>query len=194
MARQLVNRRELIASLDAMLEGPIGRATEIAALADDRLARRPAPGTWSAMEVFEHMNLSSGIYLRRLQRAFDSEAFRAAASPAFLPGRIGEWAVHAMLPREDGRIAWRMRTLKLFDPARRQGADAGSIVRFIALCQGFRALLAKAEGLDLASVRITSSLGPVIRFKAGDAFRFPIAHQERHMRQIERLVAAAPVR
>ncbi len=37
-------------------------------------------------------------------------------------------------------------------------------------------------------MKVTSSLGPIIRFKAGDAFRFPVAHQQRHFLQIERLV------
>ena len=37
-------------------------------------------------------------------------------------------------------------------------------------------------------MKVTSSLGPIIRFKVGDAFRFPVAHQQRHFLQIERLV------
>ncbi|MEO5584289.1 MAG: hypothetical protein ABIQ75_02450, partial [Flavobacteriales bacterium] len=40
------------------------------------------------------------------------------------------------------------------------------------------------------SPRITSTLGPVLRFKIGDAFRFMIAHQERHFLQIERSLQA----
>lgn len=35
-------------------------------------------------------------------------------------------------------------------------------------------------------MRVVSSLGPMIRFKADDAFRFSVAHQERHFLQIER--------
>ncbi len=48
------------------------------------------------------------------------------------------------------------------------------------------ALLEIAKRTDLNVMRITSSLGPIIRFKAGDAFRFPIAHQVRHFLQLER--------
>jgi hypothetical protein len=40
----------------------------------------------------------------------------------------------------------------------------------------------------LEGEKVTSTLGPILRFKVGDAFRFPIAHQQRHMLQIERVL------
>jgi hypothetical protein len=45
----------------------------------------------------------------------------------------------------------------------------------------------------LDGAKVTSTLGPILRFKVGDAFRFPLAHQERHMLQIERTLAALGV-
>ncbi|MEO8734696.1 MAG: hypothetical protein ABI373_10230, partial [Flavobacteriales bacterium] len=51
-------------------------------------------------------------------------------------------------------------------------------------------LLEKALSQGLEGPRITSTLGPVLRFKIGDAFRFTIAHQERHFLQIERALKA----
>lgn len=178
----------MILDLEATLRRQMARAAEIARLPAVTLLRRPAPGRWNALEVFEHMNLSSGVYARGLRSAFDARAGRYAANPVFTPGRIGAFSTRAMLPRPDGRIAWRMKTLRLFDPPRQRGASAESITRFIALCEEFLRLLAIARRTDLNRMRITSSLGPIIRFKAGDAFRFPIAHQERHFIQIERLL------
>ncbi|MBK9762684.1 MAG: hypothetical protein IPO87_04815 [Flavobacteriales bacterium] len=47
-------------------------------------------------------------------------------------------------------------------------------------------LLNEAKEKGIEGEKITSTLGPILRFKAGDAFAFPIAHQERHWLQIER--------
>jgi len=184
-----MDAQSLCEGLIADLETQIASARAIAQLPAERLLHRPDPEKWNALDVFEHLNLSSGIYLRGLERAFAEQAPALPASPTFTPGLIGDFSTRAMLPKADGRIAWRMRTLGLFDPARQHGSDSESINRFIALCEGFIKLLQLAPGSDLNRMRVTSSLGPVIRFRAGDAFRFPIAHQQRHFMQIERLLA-----
>ncbi|MBK8338557.1 MAG: DinB family protein [Flavobacteriales bacterium] len=106
----------------------------------------------------------------------------------FLPGLLGDYFTKGMRPKPDGRIAWRMKTMKMFDPPRNQGASSESIARFIALCETFLQLLEKARTTDLNGMKVPSSLGPIIKFKAGDAFRFPVAHQQRHFLQIERLL------
>lgn len=189
MSRKPIPTAALVNELSAELHRQLERARGMARLPAERLLRRPAPHAWNALEVFEHMNLSSGIYLRGLERAFEREAAALPAASGFRPGRIGDYSVRSMLPQADGRLRWRMRTLRMFDPARQHGADSGSIHRFIALCEGFLRLLEQAPRTDLNRMRVTSSLGPIIRFRAGDAFRFPIAHQQRHFAQLERLLA-----
>lgn len=179
---------QLIADLSATLRSQIARAQQLQQLPADLLLRRPAPDNWNALEVFEHMNLSSGIYLRGLQDVFARKAAGLKPNPAFKPGVLGEYFTKAMQPKADGTIGSRMRTMKLFDPARNHGASTESITRFISMCEQFLALLDKSRSTDLNRMKVTSSLGPIVRFKAGDAFRFPIAHQVRHMLQVERLV------
>lgn len=180
----------MIDDLQATLGEQIARSHEIARLPSEQLLKRPEPNKWNALEVFEHMNLSSGIYARGLRKAFDRHAGAHPANPLFKPGRIGDFSTRAMLPRTDGQISWRMNTMRMFDPPKQQGASQESIARFIRLCEEFHALLEAARGTDLNRITVVSSLGPIIRFKAGDAFRFPIAHQTRHLLQIERLLRA----
>lgn len=180
---------QLIADLSTTLRSQIARAQQIQQLPADLLLRRPAPDKWNALEVFEHLNMSSGIYMRGLQDVFARKAAGLKSNPVFKPGLLGEYFTKAMLPKPDGRIGSKMRTMKIFDPARNQGASKESIARFVAMCQAFLLLLERSRSSDLDRMKVTSSLGPIIRFKAGDAFRFPIAHQVRHFLQIERLLA-----
>lgn len=184
----------LIESLAATLRAQRERAAAVRALPSDRLAYSPAPDQWNVLEVFEHLNISSGIYLRGLERVFDDRADRLPFNATFTPGRLGDYFTRGMLPAQDGTIRKRMRTLRMFDPARGQGGSPESIDRFIDLCDRFLRLLQRARHTDLNRMRVTSSLGPIIRFKAGDAFRFPIAHQQRHFLQIERLLAGTAQR
>jgi hypothetical protein len=184
----------LIDDLSATLRAQLDRARSVRSLPVEQLKFRPAPDQWNALELFEHLNLSSGIYLRGLERVFDDRAEQLPFNSTFTPGRFGAYFTKGMLPKADGSIGNRMRTLRMFDPARRTGAELASVDRFIDLCERFLRLLQRARHTDLNRMRVTSSLGPIIRFKAGDAFRFPIAHQQRHFLQIERLLAGTAQR
>lgn len=179
----------MIAELTATLHRQIQRAEEIQRLPAERLLRRPSPTAWNVVEVFEHLVLSSGIYVRGLQAVFDQKAASLRPSTEFRPGILGDFFTRGMLPKPDGRIGWKMRTMKIFDPARQHGASSASIDRFIALGRQLLQLLEQATSTDLNRMKVSSSLGPIIRFKAGDALRFPIAHQQRHFFQIERILA-----
>lgn len=183
-----MDAQRLIDELSEVLRGQMARAREIASLPAERLLKRPAPGKWNTVEVFEHLNLSSGVYARGIAKVFAEQAARHPANPVFKPGFMGDYSAKAMRPMPDGRIQWRMRTMRMFDPPRQKGASSESIARFIALCAEFLRLLEQARGTDLNRMKVVSSLGPILRFKAGDAFRFPIAHQQRHFLQIERLL------
>jgi hypothetical protein len=176
----------LIAELERTLNQQIARSKVIRALPADHLVHRPAPEQWNAVEIFEHMNLSSGIYVLGLEEAFRKKAADHAFNPVFKPGWLGQYSVRSMTPRADGSIPMRMKTLGRFEPRKLQGASSASIDRYIDLCERLMVLLGTAKRTDLNAMRISSSLGPIIRFKAGDAFRFPIAHQVRHFLQLER--------
>lgn len=179
----------MIEELTAVLQAQQARAREIAALPGASLLKRPTPDAWNVLEVFEHLNLSSGVYVRGLEDVFTRKAASHRPNNEFVPGLLGGWFTTGLEPKPGGAIKWRMRTMKMFDPARNEGATLDSITRFIDLCSRLLVLLEKARTTDLNKLRVISSLGPIVRFKAGDAFRFPIAHQRRHFLQIERILA-----
>lgn len=181
----------LIEQLTATVSGQLERAREIATLPSERLIHRPAPDQWNALEVFEHLWLSGRIYVQGLERVFDQHAERFPFNNDLRPGLLGNYFTKGMLPGPDGRIRNRMQTLRMFDPPRNGGASLDSIRRFIDLCERFLELLQRARSTDLNRMKVTSSLGPIIRFKAVDALRFPIAHQQRHFLQLERVLASS---
>lgn len=136
-------------------------------------------------EVVEHMVLTSGHYLKELQKIYQDPGSRLRWSESFRPGYFGEMGVHAMRPGEHGKISWKMKTLGIFEP-RSNGEVLEPLQRFRHVLEGFIELLGIARTRGLEGRKVVSTLGPILRFKAGDAFRFPIAHQERHFLQIQR--------
>ncbi len=183
---ETMDTRDLIDQLRSELQRQLERCTRLRELPVERLHQRPSPGGWSVMEVLRHMVLSSGIYHHRLQRIYADENNGLRFRTRYQPGRLGDYAAKAMQPKTDGTIGWRMKTLGMFEP--RDVATTGwqALDDFEALIHGLLGLLERARTRGLEGEKVTSSLGPILRFKAGDAFRFPIAHQKRHLLQIER--------
>jgi hypothetical protein len=81
-----------------------------------------------------------------------------------------------------------MKTMAMFEPRNVSTTGMKALNEFEAICHSFIGLLERARTRGLEGEKVTSTLGPILRFKVGDAFRFPIAHQQRHMLQIERVL------
>lgn len=187
---EVLNTRDLIAGLQAELRRQLRRSAELRDMPLEKLHQRPEAKRWSVMETLQHMNLSSGHYHRLLQRAYANENNGLRFRTGFVPGAWGDRATRAMDVRPDGDIRFRMPTIARFTPRAADLEGWQALDRFEAMCQGFVGLLERAKTRGLEGERITSTLGPILRLKAGDAFRFPIAHQRRHWLQIERTLEA----
>lgn len=178
--------RHLIDELQRTLRAQLEQLDAWAELPEALLRQRPSPDRWSALEIMEHMNLSSGHYFRRLERLYANENNNLRFRTHYVPGRWGEFSTSAMRPKADRSIGWRMRTMAMFEPRLGPVTEVQSLDELRSMLHGFIGLLERARTRGLEGEKVTSTLGPILRFKVGDAFRFPIAHQERHFLQIER--------
>ncbi|MCC7502107.1 MAG: DinB family protein [Flavobacteriales bacterium] len=177
---------QLIAELRATLEKQLQRARALRDLPLVLLEQQPAPKKWSVLEICEHMNLSCGHYLIQLRGAYNDKLSSFTHSEVHRPGFWGGMLTNTMQPTDDGRIKLPMPTLRIFEPQRAPMKRLAALDEFIAMLEGFRTLLDVAATRGMEGPRITSTLGPLFRFKVADAFRFAVAHQERHLLQIAR--------
>ena len=185
---ETLDTRTLIDTLQGELRRQLLRCSELRELPEATLHERPTPDRWSVMEVLQHMNLSSGHYLGILQRLYADENNGLRFRTAFTPGRWRDFSTKAMDPKADGSISWRMKTMGMFEPRNVSTTGMKALNEFETMCHSFIGLLERARSRGLEGEKVTSTLGPMLRFKVGDAFRFPIAHQQRHMLQIERVL------
>ncbi|HRH71247.1 MAG TPA: DinB family protein [Flavobacteriales bacterium] len=183
---EALDTRTLIADLRSTLLKQLQRCEELRQVPLGVLQRRPDPKRWSVLEVIEHMNLSSGHYHDRLQRIYADGNGRLRFRSSFQPGTWGQRMLNTMQPKADGTIPWKMPTIGKFEPRRGRLVTLAPLDDLIAMLNGYIGLLERARTSGLEGEKVVSTLGPILRFKVGDAFRFTIAHQERHMLQIER--------
>lgn len=161
----------------------------MAATADARWARRPAPDQWSVAECVAHLNLSSRAMQPLLERAV-TEA-RALGGPA--PARLRQTMLGRMLaamlgPAPGfGRVRFgRTRTAPSFVPS-------GDLARAVVVAEFERHLeahartLATADGLPIDQVRVESPFAAGVSYDGYSAFRIVARHMHRHLAQAERV-------
>jgi len=155
------------------------------ALDKAQLTKRPAPNRWSILECIEHMNIANAHYISQ----FDVKL--PAAKPAmnaseFKPGLMGSYFVKMIKPKSDGRIPSPMKTMKKFIPELK--VNDNTIRNFLVDQESIIKALELSKQLDLNKIKVTSAIGPIVTFKLGDAFRFLIGHNQRHIIQAKRVL------
>ena len=152
--------------------------------AGELLNRQPGPGSWSAAQVLEHLNFYNRFYLPRLEQKLNMKD----ANGSFKPGWLGNYFTKMMAPKADGAIANKMSAPKNAQPETNLNA-ARVVAEFLEGQSQLLSLLDRAVQADL-NQRIPTSISSLIRLKSGDTFRFLVAHQQRHMAQLQRTLQA----
>jgi uncharacterized damage-inducible protein DinB len=181
----MMKKSELIDLLIADTQGVIDTVkNEFLTLDQEKLNKRPGPDKWSVLECIEHLNIADAHYLDQ----FDKKLKDAVQSNGneFKPGLFGNYFVKMIKPKEDGIIPSPMKTMKKFIPTNL--TNANTIEKFLADQEKILNVLERSKQLDLNKIKITSAIGPIVTFKLGDALRFLIGHNERHIIQAQRVL------
>ncbi len=154
-------------------------------LDQDQLTARPAPDRWSILECIEHMNIANAHYIHQFDDKLPAAKPTMKASK-FKPGIMGNYFVKMIKPKSDERIPSPMKTMKKFIPELK--VNDNTIRNFLTDQEGIIKALELSKQLDLNKIKITSAIGPIVTFKLGDAFRFLIGHNQRHIIQAKRVL------
>jgi len=162
------------------------------AYSEEDLQTKPVNGGWSIAECTKHMILASRPYIDRIEKRL--AAAQPENTPHFKRGRLGKYFTFGMLPKEDGSIKNKMKTMSWFDPAKSKnypeynGLNGHELIVELQLVYSrIDDALHNSKKLNLNKHKIVSTLGPIIQFKLGDAFAFTLAHNARHLHQINRI-------
>lgn len=150
---------------------------------DYELKWRENPETWNVLECLEHLNLYGDFYIPEIENAINNSI--TSSKLDFESGFLGNYFAMSMLPKEKLN---KIKTFKSKNPLN-SNLDRGTISRFVDQQLQFIALLERSRKVDLNKVKIKISISKWIQIKLGDAFRFVINHNIRHIWQIEGILA-----
>lgn len=183
------NTKQMLAELARETQEMLDFANELEQLTPEQMNWRPSPKKWSVAECLAHLNISAKHYLDRVEKAMNEAVPLATAPQLFKAGYWGEKLTTTIKPLPNGQIPSPMGAMSKFDPTKKERVNEGTLSTFVHYHQLMLDLINKAEKYDLQAIRITSALGPIIRFKLGDTFRFVVAHDQRHILQARRVIA-----
>jgi DinB family protein len=171
---------------DAFQEAAMEAAALAAPLTDAQFAWKPAANVWSIGECLSHLNATARHCLPKLDIGI-SQGIAAGllGDGPFRYGWLDRLTVRASEPS-----GWHLSSPIAFQPAPGESRDE-ILEAFQAFQNQLVARVRRANGLDLARVRVTSPVARWRRFSLGTAFAVLAAHQRRHLCQA-RHVAALP--
>jgi hypothetical protein len=150
----------------------------------DVLLKKPEHSGWNGAQCIQHMNLATELYLDQIeQRLPQLKPSRGPYKPRFLADKF----IQGLAPDTDNRLRYRMKTFKTFEPGEVDPKEA--VDRLINNFDRLNKIIIQCEGKDMRSFKVTTALGPVLRFYVGDALRFVTAHNARHFVQLEGILS-----
>jgi hypothetical protein len=169
--------RGRLVALDAKLSA-------VRARLDDRvLLWQPPEGGWSIGQVMEHLCVSHDSYLDPMRALVGNRPAGAAREDnGWKPSFAGRLLVSGLKGER-----------KLPSPRKyRVGPHARpEVARELASRHDIIARVLESAGTyDWRRIRVRSPVLPLLRMNLGDCFEVLVVHEERHFRQIDRLLAA----
>ncbi|MDX1939558.1 MAG: DinB family protein [Saprospiraceae bacterium] len=152
-----------------------------------QLAQRPVPERWSVLDCLEHLSLYGDFYLPVFEKIIDKGIQQnKAPRQNFEPGWLGNFFVNSMKPK-GSKIPNPMKTFKSKNPIL-TAVPENVVERFFKQQEQLLTLLKKARRTDIQKLRIPTTLGRFPKISLGDGFAFLIAHEERHLLQIQNIL------
>jgi len=149
-----------------------------APLNDTQFNWRPSPKQWSISECLAHLNVTAGLVLPVLAK--EIERGRAAGMTGLGPFRHGffsRWFVGFM----DAPPKFRVKAPKIYLPPVGHLKEK-VLPEFLATHRQMLELVTKANGLDLARIKVPSPAGP-LKMSLGQRIALLVAHDRRHLWQ-----------
>jgi hypothetical protein len=148
---------------------------------------RPAPDQWSIEECLAHMTIVGQWEVRAIEQAVEQGHARGlTGSGPFHYGPIERFIVDASGVGPDGRPRRRFPAPRRFVPVHGQPLTA-VVPTFQHLQRQLGIQLDRAEGLDLARVKVTTPISRLLKLSLGMMFAQIVAHEQRHIAQARRV-------
>lgn len=172
----------LIEKLLELTNDAIVSVKKIKELSSEKLNEKT--NSWSILECMEHLNLYGNFYLPEIERRL-LNADLTQRTHYFKSSLVGDYFVRQVKAENTKKL----KSTKMMDST---GAKLSSttIDQFIKQLERLSSLLQDSKKVDLNKVKTNISLTKLFRLRLGDTLRFLVHHNERHIKQAEKIAEA----
>ncbi len=147
-------------------------------LDDAQFNWRPSPKQWSISECLAHLNVVDGLELPLISEEIDrGRSAGFTGQGPFRYGYFNRWFVRFM----DAPPKFRVPAPRAYLPPAGHRKDE-VVPEFLSIHDRILGLIEKANGLDLARIKVPSPVGR-IKFSLGPRFALLASHDRRHLWQ-----------
>lgn len=136
--------------------------------------------SWSVVQVIEHLNAYNRFYLPQIDRALSERNDNRNAW--FNSGFWGDYFTKSMKPTNVFEVKNKMKAMKNYTFPNSLNVNT-VFDEFMQHQQRLLELLEASKERDLNLIKVPITISKLVKLKLGDAFRFIIAHEQRHMVQ-----------
>ncbi len=179
-----MNNAELISQLTKKNDELKNFTHSILEMPEGLWTKIPNTKGWSVLHCFDHMNKATELYLNQIEEKLGK--IRIAKNSVYKKTFFAKMFTKQLAPTKEGLIRSKMKTLKPFFP--QDNPDQKVIDRFLSNLNRYEHVLGQLENKNLRSFKVTTALGPILKFYLGDALDFVHAHNLRHAQQIKNIL------
>lgn len=151
-------------------------------LSQVQLNQGPPEGGWSIAQCLDHLNSYASYYHPLIEIKMD--AYHGKMSNSIVKGWLGTYFTDMVDPDKSQK---RYKAAKIHQPPQQLNAHA-TVASFIQHQEELMNILEKAKGVNLNEIMIPISIATFLKIRLVDAFSFLTVHNERHIRQAQRLL------
>lgn len=151
----------------------------------EKLLKRPSEKSWNVLECVEHLNRYGGFYIPKIKDKIAEN--QSVAIENFKSGWLGNYFAKSMLSESK-----KMNTFKAMNPLH-FAVNKSVINTFIVQQEELLQLLNTAKTRNINKIKISTMISQFIKINLGDAFRFVIYHNQRHIEQIKEILEARSI-
>ncbi len=139
--------------------------------------------SWSVLEILNHLSLVYELYANNFERTIEAAPQSSEQSHSIKYSLLGRLSIFSQRPNNEKR-RMKMKTFDFFQPDYKSCESHEVVKRYLANKEVFEKLLIDASTRDLAELKVPTALGQKVRFYVSECFDFILAHEQRHLVQI----------
>ncbi len=164
--------------------------SDIASLSHDLLTWKENEKKWSILEVVSHLNQIYNRYFENFNKAIDHAPDLNGLAQKKQSTIMGKLSIYAMKPKKKKR-RFKMKTFDFFEPVIDPKKTDDTLNLFIDNKERFNEIIRKARLKDLRGIKMPTALGEKMKFYVPECLEFVLAHEARHIVQIQEVLEKA---